>query len=784
MHVWLPLLVCGVLIGCLKASDVTEKSIVGSDISSSTSSVKLTIKKKKKQRWTDEELKAMAAADAAGPSSILVGGVIEENIDSHNEGPLSRLSVCLFRLLQLVNERRVDDVEKLYRIESFLEGLLEFFATIMEELQVKFDSSSFVQSFLEAKFDLLIAGMDVEPQGYLIVSRDEMISSLEEVIEVAPSLLTSASECSTLAIQLHAMASEEGSLLPFVRQLVEEAEYIQYTANIEQSLSSLITSVHGRLFAVNKKSHGGFKLNWPFSSLAKPSNSPALKDQKRFLKFLDVLETVITRGLKAPQVVVSFFRTFNAIGNQFSKMTASSGEEEESFISQVEEHLESLPFVSEEDVAVLSAPLEEALFEEIKIKALVRRIQVDKTEFPDSDDEYESREKRRRRPRRRPSNDVMNSLQSNLANPISSANPNPANPIISANLNHPTQQTNQQELLRQLLSQNSLSTNANPATSNQSAQMTALLSRMGENQLPELSGPSLVSYVKKSSLPRLLNSLIKARFGVDVLKSLGQVLKVLNEVLGAVEVVLRTILRLIQFVRYYCLQAAQFVTELSKEEVSLQDDHSVPLRSIQQLPVNKGAEMLSSGLTALTGPVNPFQAGLQGAVRKAQERGELLRQLPGPLLLTILHTSFIQLSSSKGVIVSAMGKKHSSFGEMNSAATQAFIHIYESITAADPTAVKYLDQCPVSVFAEILVSFLMPARNTVTGVNKQLGELVKFLKPMLAVTGSEAQLSMLAYLLAEEDVVRLIQIAPESKSYFSKLSQKMKWLSEGCLKDE
>lgn len=881
-------------------------------------------KQKKKKQFSDEELRAMAAEDAAGPSSIapvhpvpIVDGALAEVASGLEEF----VRAARDAVAAAVQSR--DDPVAAYRIESFLAELCDHLAESLEEIkpEVKGDDGQ-LQGLLAESFDVLIAGLDVDPFGYVAVSRELLISQLSLLIRLAPQLLAAAEERWALAIQLRAMAAA-GDLSGSLQELAEHtALFVQLLADSSAQgqpmrLSSLLGQVHERVFGAvstqktrhtnnsnnNALTAAKSRLPWPFSAHKQPSSSSSVqrtseqRQLKRFLKLLDVLETVLTRSLTAPALAVSFFKIVLAMGARLRKLTSMAASKksrhsrraivpvndnvdqqqlqqqqetelnaliESSLSLEERNYLDQLVadasfsdkddddwIVSLDDLApgfptdmrALSGPLEEARFERSEAsrataKRIIGRIVVDLNEFPESDDsdddaaaaaaaEVEIREPSRHF--RQPVNFSREFKLSKAAEQETAVNA----ALDASNLQQLLQQQQQSavdlsallqqalaEELERLGSENLITAAAQallrerasaaaasiippgtaPTEFAQSLindrtpslplpqqllpsdpEMSALLERMAENKLPELSAPSLLDYVKKSSLPKLLNSLIKDKFGVDVLKSLGQALRVLSDILGAAEVALRAILKVVQFVRYAVLQAAQFVAEMGQEEVIMRDDHSVPVTAASQmmiLSVNKAAGMLSSGLAALAGPSSPFHLGLQNAMKKAREHSQQLILLPGPLVLSILHTAFKGMIMSHGILRMTMAKKHATFEAMRQAAVAAFEAIYESVKLNDSNTIEHLQRCPATIFAEALLAFLSPVEMSAEAIEKQFKALVDFLTPLLTVTSKDSQLSLLAFFLTApdaEETLRLSEAVPESKAYIQHLSGRMNW---------
>lgn len=316
------------------------------------------------------------------------------------------------------------------------------------------------------------------------------------------------------------------------------------------------------------------------------------------------------------------------------------------------------------------------------------------------------------------------------------------------------------------------------------------------NGLPTMDKESLLRYIKTSALPKLINSVVKGKTGVDVLKSLALGLKVFNEVIGIVEVILKMLLKTTKMVRFYSLSAAEIVAEMARED----DMHPTVDLSVSLLKVREKATASEAPTTKFRGIVkalkngfkkielttkhedenDPFSQSIQAALGKARDFTEEFNKLPDELMLRILHTIFAELHKRDGVIRLALAaKKHKTLLGLQNSVTFAIDQVYEAITDAFPDASESLKLVPSTCFTDILISLISPIKMDPVNLSAHLTQVTAWIKPMLAILDQEAQLNLLKYLLTDPNAQSALLLAqglsPSPQTQHEPHQKKFNW---------
>lgn len=285
-------------------------------------------------------------------------------------------------------------------------------------------------------------------------------------------------------------------------------------------------------------------------------------------------------------------------------------------------------------------------------------------------------------------------------------------------------------------------------------------------ELPEISREGMIQFLKTSALPKLLNSAIKGKSGIDVLRSLSMILRTLNEGLGIFEVILKMLLRVTKAVRYYALCMADVVNEMAREDnMTPIVDLSVSLDSV---PMSKksGGKMkkMSSKFRKSVSSLNesepehemsPFTMGIHAALCKARDYTSELQQLPSVILLRLIHTIFAELDKRNGIIRVALGRKqHKTLIGMQEEINSAVEKIFEAIMIKDEEAYYHLQSVTPMMITEILISLISPVKMEPRAIDKHVVEVTTWIKPLMVFMNQESQINMLNYLLTDPEVER------------------------------
>lgn len=286
--------------------------------------------------------------------------------------------------------------------------------------------------------------------------------------------------------------------------------------------------------------------------------------------------------------------------------------------------------------------------------------------------------------------------------------------------------------------------------------------------LPKITGKGIVEFLKSSAIPKLLNSTIKGKTGIDVLRTLSMLLRSLNEGLGIFEVILKTLLRVTRAVRYYALCMADIVNEMAREDnLTPIVDLSVPMDSVLMKKKSGGKmKKLSSMIrkkckTAENGAndsdteveMSPFTMGIHAALSKTHDFTTELQKLPSVLLLRLIHTIFAELEKRNGIIRVALARKqHKTLIGMQEEINFAVEHIFEAIMVKDEGAYSQLQSVNPMMITEILISLISPIKMNPESIEKHISEVTTWIKPLMVIMNQESQINMLNYLLTDPDI--------------------------------
>lgn len=334
------------------------------------------------------------------------------------------------------------------------------------------------------------------------------------------------------------------------------------------------------------------------------------------------------------------------------------------------------------------------------------------------------------------------------------------------------QQQIMSQLMEQLVQQNPQLAQFSSLLQDERGKLTAALGT-DVNSLPQLSREGVIDFLRTSALPKLLNSAIKGKTGVDVLKSLAMALRVINEGLGVLEVVLKMILKATRTVRYYTLCTSSIIADMAREDnMTPIVDLSISMDTLPDVAAKKS--MISSinkmfrkslrkssvdGDEDSTSSMSPFTLGMQAALSKSRDYTAQFQQLPPTLLLTLIHTIFTELDKRSGIVRSALaGKQHKTLIKMQDRVNKAVETVYRAVIKNTPAAADHLRHVPARVFTDILLSLISPVKLEPVHLDRHLVEVTKWIKPLMTILDQDAQLNILNFLLTD----------PEAEQVFAK----------------
>lgn len=337
--------------------------------------------------------------------------------------------------------------------------------------------------------------------------------------------------------------------------------------------------------------------------------------------------------------------------------------------------------------------------------------------------------------------------------------------IDSAAMMEQMQQQIMEQIMAQLAQSNPQLAQYGAMFQDEQAKFEAAMDPDGDGKM-EISKEGVVQLLKTSAIPKLLNSAIKGKTGIDVLRTLSMILRSLNEGLGIFEVILKILLRVTRAVRYYSLCIADVVYEMARED-NLRPivDLSVPMDSI---PMRKKSGGKMRKLTSMFGrkcknagadgseaevEMSPFTMGIHAALSKARDYTAELQKLPPVLLLRLIHTIFAELDKRNGIIRVALARKqHKTLIGMQDEINSAVDHIFQAILATDEEAYAFLHSVTPTMITEILISLISPVKMEPARIEKHVAEVTTWIKPLMVLMNQESQISMLNYLLTDPEV--------------------------------
>ena len=302
-----------------------------------------------------------------------------------------------------------------------------------------------------------------------------------------------------------------------------------------------------------------------------------------------------------------------------------------------------------------------------------------------------------------------------------------------------------------------------------------------ENGLPQLSREGVINFLRTSALPKLLNSAIKGKTGIDVLKSLSMFLRVLNEGLGIFEVILKVLTKATRSVRYYTLYVSSIVADMARE------DNMAPLIdlsvSVDDVPEVLAKKSLMGGINKMfrksikksgecdSDPNSPFIMGMQSALSKARDFTHQFQQLPPNLLLTVFHTIFTELEKRNGIIRMAIARKQQkTLLGLQESVNDAITIVYKAIIAKNYESADYLESVPPRVFTEILLSLISTINMEPAKLNSHINKVTAWIKPIMSILDQDAQLDILNFFLTDAEAEQVF-----SKSSSGAPVKKLNW---------
>ena len=322
------------------------------------------------------------------------------------------------------------------------------------------------------------------------------------------------------------------------------------------------------------------------------------------------------------------------------------------------------------------------------------------------------------------------------------------------------------------------------------------LSLLDIDALPKMDTASLIEYLKKSALPKLINSAIKGKTGIDVLKSLSMSLKVVNESLGVVEVILKMIIKVIREVRSVTLVAAEIVADMARDEdVKPLSDLSVSLDALKQQTKEKSrlkgiTKTFRKGLGAsdedeivVDAKINAFDFSIQAAFSTARDYSNELKKLPDTLLLSLIHTIFTELENKNGAIRGALvKKKHKNLLKRQQSVQEAVELIFEATIGADSNAADHLSEFPASIFTNILLALISSINLDPVDLTVHINKVTAWIKPMMRIFDQNQQLSLLNHFLNDVSIESNLSEIMNTKSLFNKSSSSTKSFTKSLTK--
>ena len=276
---------------------------------------------------------------------------------------------------------------------------------------------------------------------------------------------------------------------------------------------------------------------------------------------------------------------------------------------------------------------------------------------------------------------------------------------------------------------------------------------------------AVTQFLRTSALPKLFNSALKGKTGVDVLKSLAMVLRVLDEGLGIFEVILKMLIKITRTVRYYTLCTSSIVADMAREDnMKPIVDLSVSVDSVPEIQAkrstvkrltkffNKGIKKASFSNEESGTPSDPFSIAIHAALSKSRDYTSQFQKLPPKLLLALIHTIFSELEKRNGIVrVSLARKKHKTLMGLQESVHEAIEMIYKAILMKDPLCEDALSNLPSTIFAEILICLISSVKMEPSKLESHISKVTAWIKPLMSILDEDTQLSMLNFLLTDPD---------------------------------
>lgn len=637
---------------------------------------------------------------------------------------LIALSKLVFKVIPKLNFDIFNDDLENYKVQVVLESLIDLFINIFESYEHPENSDSEIRVLQQ--FASFLDGLDVDIDAYKVIPRKALMGMFEQMAKNIPLIFSLTDRDATInelnKIKRSISESNPEELRNGLNTLLSQRKEVidDITSFAPQSLSSLIFRVNSQVFGISAEFKSLTSEEECDENDEKCLSLEEDREAKNFVRILNSLEVVMKHAISEPnskEIAVSWLNMINIMANDFS--------------TAADDAIEVVEFVPRKGKTY---DVDDGSDEDVKDVKISGNSATGSgtetvTEAKMSDKELEAL--------------VMQKLTE----------------IMQSH-----RQTNPQ---------------VGQALNLYQSEKDKLEAALGDDSLPEMSQASLLAYLRTSSLPRLVNNAIKGKFGIDVLESLALALKVINEGLGAVEVILKLLIKTVQMIRYYTLHAAEFVASMS-------EDHSKPIGdSVTLAPLEKKTKfgcikkMFKGAFSTVTTPkTDPTSAGIGLALRKAREYAPQINSLPGAILLRIFHTIINEMDRSKGAIRNALASKtDKTVSGLKSRLDVAMNRIYEAVRTSDPLSPEYLDKVPHVIFSEILMEFVSPLKLSPTVIVKAITDTTKWLKPILAATSDEIQINILTFILSDseaEDTIKLAGTVPEFGNILNAFVKKRK----------
>lgn len=297
-----------------------------------------------------------------------------------------------------------------------------------------------------------------------------------------------------------------------------------------------------------------------------------------------------------------------------------------------------------------------------------------------------------------------------------------------------------------------------------------------ENGIPQMSAEAIFQYLRTSALPKLINSGIKGKTGIDLLKSLSMALRVINEGLGIFETILRVLITTTRKIRHYTVFFASVVADMAREDnMAPLVDLSVSVEAVPEVAAKKSMthgmnKMFRRSIKKTSLDLSqieeedediyhlkdPFTLGMQAALSKARDYTSELNELPRGLLLTIIHTIFTQLEKRDGIVRKSLTKKeHQTLIGLQTTVNKAIEAVYKAVSISNSDAAGNLSKAPHTIFTDILLSLISTVKMDPATINNHIDKVIKWIKPLMSIFDEDSQLNILNFLLNDSEAEQI-----------------------------